>query len=154
MLQTGTKAPDFTLNDKDGNPVILSSFQGKKVVLYFYPKDDTPGCTRQACAFKEAYEVYRKRGVEVIGISRDSEKSHGEFAQKFGLPFILVSDPGLEVIKAYEVWQEKMLYGKSSMGVVRSTYVIDENGVIEKVYDKANPDTNSEEILAYLDGKA
>lgn len=154
MLQTGTKAPDFTLNDKDGNPVTLSSFRGKKVVLYFYPKDDTPGCTRQACAFKNAYEAYGQRGVEVIGVSKDSEKSHGKFAEKFGLPFILVSDTELEVIKAYQVWQEKKLYGKVSMGVVRSTYVIDENGVIEKVYEKANPDTNSEEILAYLDGNA
>lgn len=152
MLKAGTKAPDFTLNDKDGNPVSLSSFRGKKVVLYFYPKDDTPGCTRQACAFKGAYEVYCQRGVEVIGVSKDSEKSHGKFAGKFELPFILVSDPELAAIRAYDVWQEKTFYGKVSMGVVRSTYVIDENGVIEKVYDKANPDTNAEEILAYLDG--
>lgn len=154
MLEAGTKAPDFTLNDKDGKPVTLSSFRGKKVVLYFYPKDDTPGCTREACAFAGAYDGYRKRGVEVIGVSKDSEKSHGKFVEKFNLPFLLVSDPEREVIKAYDVWQEKTLYGKLSLGVVRSTYVIDENGVIEKVYGKAKPDTNADEILAYLDGNA
>ena len=129
MLQAGTKAPDFTLNDKDGNPVTLSSFLGKKVVLYFYPRDNTPGCTREACAFAGAYAGYQQRGVEVIGVSKDSVKSHSSFAQKHELPFILVSDPELEAIKAYDVWQEKKLYGKVSMGVVRSTFVIDENGV-------------------------
>lgn len=154
MLEAGTKAPDFTLNDKDGNPVTLSSFRGKKVVLYFYPKDDTPGCTREACAFAGAYDVYSQKGVEVIGVSKDNEKSHGKFAEKFKIPFILVSDPELTVIKAYDVWQEKTMYGKTSMGVARSTFLIDENGVIEKVYEKAKPDTNAEEILAYLDGNA
>ena len=152
MLQAGTKAPDFTLNDKDVNPVTLSSFLGKKVVLYFYPKDNTPGCTREACAFAGAYAGYQQRGVEVIGVSKDSVKSHSNFAQKHELPFILVSDPELEAIKAYDVWQEKKLYGKVSMGVVRSTFVIDENGVIEKVFEKVKPDTNAQEILEYLNG--
>lgn len=154
MLQEGTKAPDFTLNDKDGNPVTLSAFYGKKVVLYFYPRDNTSGCTREACAFAGAYAGFKQRGVEVIGVSKDSEKSHSNFAKKYELPFILVSDPELVAIKAYDVWQEKKLYGKVSMGVVRSTYVIDENGVIEKVFEKAKPDTNAQEILEYLDQKS
>lgn len=154
MLQEGTKAPDFTLNDKDGNPVTLSAFYGKKVVLYFYPRDNTSGCTREACAFAGVYAGFKQRGVEVIGVSKDSEKSHSNFAKKYELPFILVSDPELVAIKAYDVWQEKKLYGKVSMGVVRSTYVIDENGVIEKVFEKAKPDTNAQEILEYLDQKS
>lgn len=153
MLQAGVKAPDFTLNDKDGNPVTLSAFRGKKVVLYFYPRDNTSGCTREACAFAGAYPGFKQRGVEVIGVSKDSEKSHANFAKKYELPFILVSDPELAAIKAYDVWQEKKMYGKVSMGVVRSTYVIDENGVIEKVFEKARPDTNAQEILEYLDGE-
>ena len=153
MLQAGIKAPDFTLNDKDGNPVTLSSFRGQKVVLYFYPRDNTPGCTREACAFAGAYTGFKERNVEVIGVSKDSEKSHAGFAKKHELPFILVSDPELEAIQAYDVWKEKKLYGKVSMGVVRSTYVIDENGVIVKVFEKAKPDTNAQEILDYLDGQ-
>ena len=151
MLQAGVKAPDFTLKDKDGNEVTLSSFQGKKVVLYFYPKDNSPGCTKQACAFVGAYIGFKQRNVEVIGVSKDSEKSHSNFAAKYELPFILVSDPELTAIQAYDVWKEKKLYGKVSMGVVRSTYVIDEKGVIEKVFEKAKPDTNAQEILEYLD---
>lgn len=150
MLQVGMKAPDFTLPDKDGNPVSLSDFTGKKVVLYFYPKDNTPGCTRQACAFASAYEGFRVKDVVVIGISKDSVASHQRFAAKYDLPFILLSDPELQAIQAYEVWQEKKLYGKVSMGVVRSTYIIDENGLIEKVMPKVKPDTNAGEILAYL----
>ncbi len=152
MLKPGTKAPDFTLNDKDGNPVTLSAFAGKKIVLYFYPKDNTPGCTRQACAFRDAYDGFKKGDVTVIGISKDSEKSHQGFAEKHGLPFILLADPELSIIKAFDVWQEKKLYGKVSYGVVRSTFVIDENGVIEKVFEKAKPDTNAQEILEYLEG--
>ena len=152
MLQAGVKAPDFTLKDKDGKEVTLSSFKGKKVVLYFYPKDNTPGCTRQACAFAGAYTGFKERDVKVIGVSKDSEKSHSNFAAKYSLPFILVSDPELTAIQAYDVWKYKKLYGKVSMGVVRSTYVIDEEGVIEKVFEKAKPDTNAQEILAYLDG--
>ena len=150
MLEVGTKAPEFTLPDKDGNPVSLTDFAGKKVVLYFYPKDNTPGCTRQACAFAGAYEEFKKINVVVIGVSKDSAASHQKFAEKHGLPFILLSDPELTAIQAYGVWQEKKLYGKVSMGVVRSTFVIDENGMIEKVMPKVKPDTNAAEILAYL----
>ena len=150
MLEVGTKAPEFTLPDKDGNSVSLADFLGKKVVLYFYPKDNTPGCTRQACAFAGAYEEFKKINAVVIGISKDSVASHQKFAEKHGLPFILLSDPELTAIQAYGVWQEKKLYGKVSMGVVRSTFVIDENGMIEKVMPKVKPDTNAAEILAYL----
>lgn len=150
MLEAGTKAPDFTLEDKDGNLVSLSDFKGKKVVVYFYPKDNTPGCTRQACAFAGAYTQFEKLGVPVIGISKDSARSHRNFAEKHELPFILLSDPELKAIQAYDVWKEKKLYGKVSMGVVRSTYIIDENGMIEKVMEKVKPDTNAGEILEYL----
>ena len=152
MLEVGTKAPDFTLQDKDGKDVRLSDFAGQKVVLYFYPKDNTPGCTRQACAFAAAYEGFKNNNVAVIGVSKDSVASHQKFAQKHGLPFVLLADPELTAIQAYGVWQEKKLYGKVSMGVVRTTYVIDENGVIEKVMPKVKPDTNAAEILAYLAG--
>lgn len=154
MLEIGMKAPDFTLQDKDGNQVSLSEFAGKKVVLYFYPRDNTPGCTRQACAFAQNYDGFKERGVEVIGISKDSVASHAKFADKHELPFILLSDPELVAIQGYDVWKEKKLYGKVSMGVVRTTYVIDEDGVIEKVMPKVKPDTNAAEILAYLDGEA
>ena len=154
MLETGTKAPAFTLQDKEGNLVSLSDFAGKKVVLYFYPRDNTPGCTRQACAFAGAYEDFKKINAVVIGVSKDSAASHQKFAEKYGLPFILLSDPELTAIQAYGVWQEKKNYGKVSMGVVRSTFVIDENGIIEKVMPKVKPDTNAEDILAYLAGKA
>ena len=150
MLEVGTKAPEFTLPDKDGNAVSLADFAGKKVVLYFYPKDNTPGCTRQACAFAGAYEEFRKINAVVIGISKDSVASHQKFAEKHGLPFILLSDPDLAAIQSYGVWQEKKLYGKVSMGVVRSTFVIDENGMVEKVMPKVKPDTNAAEILTYL----
>ena len=152
MLTAGTKAPDFTLHDKDGNPVSLADFSGRKVVLYFYPKDNTPGCTRQACAFAAAYEGFREIDAAVIGVSKDSVASHAKFAEKYDLPFVLLSDPELEVIKAYDVWQEKKNYGKVSFGVVRTTYVIDENGIIEKVMPKVKPDTNAAEILEYLRG--
>jgi peroxiredoxin Q/BCP len=150
MLEAGIKAPEFKLQDKDGNLVNLSDFKNKKVVLYFYPRDNTPGCTKQACSFRENYEKFKSKDVVVIGVSKDSVKSHTNFAQKYDLPFILLSDPELEVIKAYDVWQEKKLYGKVSMGVVRTTYIIDENGIIEKVYDKVKTDKNAEEILEYL----
>ena len=150
MLEIGTKAPEFTLPDKDGNPVSLSDFAGRKVVLYFYPRDNTPGCTRQACAFAGAYEEFKILNVVVIGVSKDSTTSHQKFAEKYNLPFILLSDPERQAIEAYGVWQEKKNYGKVSMGVVRSTFVIDENGMIEKVMPKVKPDTNAAEILAYL----
>ena len=153
MLEVGMKAPEFTLNDKDGKTVSLSDFLGRKVVVYFYPKDSTPGCTRQACAFAAAYEDFKARDTAVIGISKDSALSHQKFAQKYDLPFILLSDPELQAIQAYGVWQEKKLYGKVSMGVVRSTFVIDEQGRIEKIMPKVKPDTNAAEILAYLAGE-
>ena len=151
MLETGIKAPLFSLPDKDGNMVNLADFLGKKVVLYFYPRDNTPGCSRQACAFAAAYEGFKARNVAVIGISKDSVASHQKFAQKYQLPFILLSDPELQAIQAYGVWQEKKLYGKVSMGVVRTTFLIDTQGNIEKVMPKVKPDTNAAEILAYLE---
>ncbi len=151
MLKEGTKAPEFTLADKDGKEVSLSDFIGRKVVLYFYPRDNTPGCTRQACAFAANYDAFKSKNIAVIGVSKDSVDSHRRFAEKHSLPFILLSDPDLKAIRAYDVWQEKKLYGKVSMGVVRSTYIIDENGIIEKVMPKVKPDTNATEILEYLD---
>ena len=150
MIEQGTKAPNFTLNDKDGNAVSLSDFLGKKVVLYFYPKDNTPGCSRQACAFASAYDRFKDENIVVIGISKDSVASHQKFAEKYALPFILLSDPERLAIEAFGVWQEKKMCGKVSMGVVRTTFIIDENGVVEKVMDKVKPDTNAAEILEYL----
>ena len=150
MLKPGDLAPDFTLPGKDGEPVTLSSFRGEKVVLYFYPKDNTPGCTRQAKAFEELYDEFKKKNTEIIGISRDSEASHLRFAEKHGLSFTLLSDPDLIAIKDYGVWQEKKLYGKVSMGVVRTTFIIDENGFIEKIMPKVKPDTNAAEILEMI----
>ena len=150
MLEIGMKAPEFTLNNKDGSQIRLSDFLGKKIVLYFYPKDNTPGCTRQACAFAAAYEGFKAKNVVVIGISKDSTVSHQKFAQKYDLPFILLSDPQLQTIVSYGVWQEKKLYGKVSMGVVRTTFLIDEEGKIERIMSKVKPDTNAAEILAYL----
>lgn len=150
MLNIGDKAPNFTLTDKDGKNVSLSDFLGKKIVLYFYPKDNTPGCTRQACAFAGLYREFENRGVEVIGISKDSVSSHIKFAEKYNLPFILLSDPKREAIEAYGVWQEKKMCGKVGMGVVRTTFIIDENGNIAKIMNKVKPDTNAQEILAEL----
>ncbi|HIZ56305.1 MAG TPA: thioredoxin-dependent thiol peroxidase [Firmicutes bacterium] len=151
MLTAGIKAPEFSLPDKAGTIHHLTDFLGQKVVVYFYAKDNTPGCTRQACAFKNLYTQFADKQVAVIGISRDSTGSHERFADKYQLPFLLLSDPDLEAIQAYDVWQEKKMYGKVSMGVVRTTYLIDENGIIEKVFNRVKPDTNAEEILAYLE---
>ena len=153
MLEIGTKAPEFTLPDQNGNSVSLSDFMGKKVILYFYPKDNTPGCSRQACAFAAAYEGFKAKDIVVIGISKDSVASHLKFAQKYDLPFILLSDPERQAIEAYGVWQEKKLYGKVSYGVVRTTFIIDEQGNIEKIMPKVKPDTNAGEILSYLAGE-
>lgn len=150
MLEAGQKAPDFSLPDKDGNIVSLADFKGQKVVLYFYPRDSTAGCTRQAVAFAGLYDEFVKKNAVVIGISKDSQASHQKFAEKNGLPFILLSDTELEAIQAYGVWQEKKLYGKVSMGVVRSSFVIDEEGVLEQVRYKVKPDTNAKEILDSL----
>ena len=151
MLTTGMMAPAFTLQDRTGKTVSLSDFLGKKVVLYFYPKDNTPGCTRQACAFAGLYNAFRKKGVEVIGISKDSVASHEKFAEKYELPFVLLADPERTAIEAYGVWQEKKQYCKTSMGVVRTTFLIDENGMIVKIMPKVKPDTNAAEILAELE---
>ncbi len=153
MIEIGTKAPNFTLSDKNGNKVSLSDFLGQKVVLYFYPKDNTPGCTKQACAFAEAYKDFQTINAQIIGISKDSVNSHLKFAEKYNLPFVLLSDPHLEAIKAYDVWQEKKMCGKVGMGVVRTTFIIDEKGNIEKIMPKVKPDTNASEILEYLKTK-
>ena len=150
MLKPGDLAPDFTLPGKDREPVTLFSFRGEKVVLYFYPKDNTPGCTRQACAFAAAYSGFREKNAVVIGISRDSTASHQKFAEKYDLPFILLSDPDRIAIDAYGVWQEKKRCGKVSMGIVRSTFIIDEEGHISAVMENVKPDTNPAEVLALL----
>ena len=150
MLPVGTEAPDFTLKDKDGNEVSLSDFAGKKVVLYFYPKDSTPGCTKQACSYRDNFGQFREKGVVVIGISKDSIKAHTNFAAKNDLPFLLLSDPELQAIQAYDVWHEKKMCGKVSMGVVRSTCVIDENGMIVYSAEKVKPDADSLNVLAFL----
>ncbi len=147
------QAPDFMLPDQNGTMVRLSDFRGQKVIVYFYPKDQTPGCTKEACAFGTSYPRYESLGIPVIGISKDSVASHKKFAEKYNLPFILVSDTELEAIQSYDVWQEKKLYGKVSMGVVRTTYLIDEEGRIERVWLKVKPDTNAEEIPEYLQKK-
>ena len=153
MLENGMKAPEFTLSDQNGASVSLADFLGRKVVLYFYPKDNTPGCTRQACAFAQSFDAFKKLDVVVIGISKDSVASHQKFAEKHNLPFILLSDPELQAIQAYDVWKEKKIAGKVGFGVVRSTYIIDEQGNIEKAMPKVKPDTNAAEILAYLAGE-
>lgn len=150
FMKTGDKAPDFTLTDQHGNAVSLSDFAGRQTVVYFYPKDNTPGCTRQACAFAENYSEFQRRDIAVIGISRDSVESHRKFAEKYGLPFVLLADPELQAISAYGVWQEKKLYGKTSMGVVRTTFIIDPKGFITKIMPKVKPDTNASEILSEL----
>ena len=150
MLTVGTKAPNFTLPDKDGNMVSLSDFAGKKVVLYFYPKDNTPGCTKQACGYRDEYGEFAKQNAVVIGISKDSVKSHANFAAKFELPFVLLADPDLDAIQKYDVWQGKKLYGKTYMGVVRSTYIIDEAGTITHVFEKVKPDTDAQTVLSIL----
>lgn len=153
MLQVGTKAPAFTLPDAQGNLISSETFAGKRWVLYFYPKDSTPGCTKQACAFAAAHGEYEALGVPVVGVSKDSQKSHQRFAEKNELPFLLLSDPELTAIQAYDVWKEKKLYGKTSMGVMRTTYVIGSDGVIEWAGEKVKPDENAQQILDFLTGK-
>ena len=152
MIEAGTKAPEFTLRDAEGREHSLADFRGKKVVLYFYPRDNTPGCTREACAFKDAHDAFLAENAVVIGLSKDSESAHKKFAEKYELPFLLLSDPEHQVLEAYGAWQEKKNYGKVSMGTVRSTVVIDENGMVEKVYAKVKPDTHPAEALAALKG--
>lgn len=150
MLQVGDKAPNFTLCDRFGKEISLSDFLGKRVILYFYPKDNTPGCTRQACAFAAAYDALRGKDTVVIGISRDSVASHEKFAEKYNLPFILLADPQRVAIEQYGVWQEKVRYGKKSMGVVRTTFLIDAEGTVTHVMAGVKPDTNAAEVLALL----
>ena len=147
MLEIGTNAPEFSLPDQNGEIRKLSDYRGQKVVLYFYPKDMTSGCTKQACLFGELYPQFREKGAVVLGVSKDSVQSHKKFEEKYGLPFTLLSDPELEVIKAYDVWKEKNMYGKTTMGVVRSTYLIDENGIIVKAFDKVKAAENPNQML-------
>ena len=150
MLNPGTEAPDFTLNDQNGTPRSLHEFRGKKVVLYFYPKDMTSGCTKQACGFAELYPHFQEKDAIVIGVSKDSVASHRKFTDKYGLPFILLADPDTTVLQQYGVWQEKQMYGRSYMGVVRTTYLIDENGIIVKAMAKVNASSNPADMLALL----
>ena len=150
MLEIGAQAPDFTLSDQNGEMHSLSDYRGQKVVLYFYPKDMTAGCTRQACAFGELYPQFREKGAVILGVSKDSVASHKKFEEKYGLPFTLLSDQEKEVIRAYDVWKEKKNYGKVSMGVVRTTYLIDENGMIIKAFDKVKAADNAAQMLDLL----
>ena len=151
MLAIGTKAPEFTLPDQNGEMKSLSDYKGQKVVLYFYPKDMTSGCTKQACAISELYPQFREKGAVVLGVSKDSVASHKRFEEKYGLPFVLLSDTERTVIEAYDVWKEKKLYGKVSYGVVRTTYLIDEDGVIEKAFDKVKAADNPAQMLGILE---
>lgn len=150
MLEVGTKAPGFELPDQNGEMHRLEEYRGKKVILYFYPKDNTPGCTKQACNFGQLYPQFTEKGAVVLGVSKDSVASHKKFEEKYNLPFTLLSDPELTCIQAYDVWKEKVNYGKKSMGVVRTTYLIDENGVIEKAFDKVKAEQNPEQMLGEL----
>lgn len=150
MLKEGTKAPSFSLPDQEGKIHTLEDYRGKKVILYFYPKDNTPGCTKQACGFSERYPEFEEKNVVVLGVSKDSVASHKRFQEKFGLTFPILADPDLECIKAYDVWQEKKLYGKVSMGVVRTTYVIDEEGMIVKVIEKVKAADNPQQMLEMI----
>lgn len=152
MIEVGTKAPEFTLYNGKNEQVSLADFKGKKIVVYFYPKDNTPGCTKQACAYAGAFQKFKDLDIVVIGISKDSVASHEKFATKFDLPFILLSDPELVAIKGFDVWKEKTVFGKIGFGIVRATFVIDENGIVEKVMPRAKPDTNAQDILNYLEG--
>ena len=150
MLEVGTKAPELSLPDQNGNVHTLEEYRGKKVILYFYPKDNTPGCSKQACGFGELYPQFVEKGAVVLGVSKDSVASHKRFEEKYGLPFTLLSDPELSCIQAYDVWKEKKMYGKVSMGVVRTTYLINENGIIKKAYDKVKAADNPAQMLGEL----
>lgn len=150
MLEVGTMAPDFTLLNQNGEEISLSQYRGQKVILYFYPKDNTPGCTKQACGFAQLYPDFVKRGAVILGVSKDSVKSHKKFEEKYQLPFTLLSDPDLVAIQAYDVWKEKNMYGKKVMGVVRTTYLINEEGIIEKAYTKVKAAQNPNDMLEVL----
>jgi len=147
MLKEGDKAPDFTSKDQDGKTVKLADFKGKRVVLYFYPKDDTPGCTKEACSFRDADDVYQKKGIKVFGVSTDDEKSHQKFISKFQLPFDLLADTDKDIVEKYGVWGEKSMYGKKYMGTIRKTFLIDEKGKIAKIFDKVNVAEHADEVL-------
>jgi thioredoxin-dependent peroxiredoxin len=153
LLAVGTQAPEFTTTDQDGNKRSLSDFKGKRVILYFYPKDNTSGCTKEACAFRDHFADFRQLGVEILGVSVDDEQSHQAFAQKYALPFTLLADPEKRLVEAYGVWGEKRLYGKKYMGTNRVTYLIDESGAVAAVFPKVKPDQHAEEILAVLQGQ-
>lgn len=150
MLETGIQAPSFSLPDQNGNLHTLEEYRGRKVVLYFYPRDNTPGCTKQACGFRDLYPQFVEKGAVVLGVSKDSVASHKKFEEKFGLPFTLLSDPELSCIQAYDVWQEKNMYGKKTMGVVRTTYLIDEQGMIVKAFGKVKAAENPAQMLDEL----
>ncbi|NJE44137.1 MULTISPECIES: thioredoxin-dependent thiol peroxidase [Massilimicrobiota] len=150
MLEVGTMAPDFTLLNQNGEEISLSQYRGQKVILYFYPKDNTPGCTKQACGFAQLYPDFVKKGAVILGVSKDSVKSHKKFEEKYQLPFTLLSDPDLVAIQAYDVWKEKNMYGKKVMGVVRTTYLINEEGIIEKAYTKVKAAQNPNDMLEVL----
>lgn len=150
MLEVGTMAPDFTLLNQNGEEISLSQYRGQKVILYFYPKDNTPGCTKQACRFAQLYPDFVKKGAVILGVSKDSVKSHKKFEEKYQLPFTLLSDPDLVAIQAYDVWKEKNMYGKKVMGVVRTTYLINEEGIIEKAYTKVKAAQNPNDMLEVL----
>lgn len=147
MLKEGNKAPDFTAVDQNGNKFKLSDQKGKRIVLYFYPKDDTPGCTKQACSLRDAYDVFEKKGIKVVGVSIDDERSHQKFISKFDLPFDLIADTDKKVVEKYGVWGEKSMYGKKYMGTHRKTFLIDENGKIVKIFDKVKVAEHADEVL-------
>lgn len=150
LLEVGMKAPDFKSSDQHGNSVSLKDFHGRKVVLYFYPKDNTPGCTKEACAFRDSFAKFKKRGVEILGVSVDNEKSHRAFAEKYSLPFTLLADTDKRIVEAYGVWGEKIRYGRKYMGTQRATFLIDESGRVAAVFPKVKPEEHAEEILALL----
>jgi peroxiredoxin Q/BCP len=150
MIKAGSMAPEFTLSDQNGNRVSLGDFRGKKVVLYFYPKDDTPGCTTEACGFRDIYDEMLAKGAAVIGVSADSAESHAAFGKKHRLPFLLVSDPNMKAINAYGVWGEKMSFGKKVTGIIRATFIIGGDGIVERVFERVKPENHAKEILDSL----
>lgn len=150
MLEVGSQAPDFTLLNQDGESVSLSDYRGKKVILYFYPKDNTAGCTKQACGFAEHYPQFIEKDAVILGVSKDSVTSHKKFKEKYELPFTLISDPELIAIMAYDVWKEKMMYGKKYMGVERTTYLINEDGIVMKAFSKVKAANNAKQMLDEL----
>ncbi|MBL8007033.1 MAG: thioredoxin-dependent thiol peroxidase [Ignavibacteria bacterium] len=150
MLKTGDKAPDFSLISDKGEKVSLKDFRGKKVILYFYPKDDTSGCTKEACSFRDNIRIFEKKNAVIIGVSKDNTASHQKFKKKYDLPFTLLSDENLDMIKSYDVWKEKSMYGKKYMGIERTTYIIDDKGKIQEIFNKVKVDGHTEEILGKL----